>query len=484
MSGWIDAGRGYNAAENAVNTASMRKKWRDGFPGSSLDATRWGSSAGTGGSLAVSGGVFTLSSGTTANDTVYAITKEVFMAPTRVAFGLTLSQRIANQTFFVELVSVDPLTQQPDGLNSVAWLFDGTTATQGKYRTQVAGNTAIDSAASTVPTTASAGVYEIELYSDDTWFHGGTLDSSVIRANSYRRHTGTPDPNALYKLRLRWLNGGSAPASSTNAAVSYLIVQDHEVLTAEITGGRGQTAVGQALGVTINSGTVTSVTSASLGTPGPIADVASAALTTTTTTTSITPTYGCSYEVNIPVTAVSGTNPTLDVTVQESDDSGTNWFDIYYFPRITATGMYRSPKLPLTGNRVRYVQTVSGTSPSFTRAVNRLQSSDSTTPKRQLIDRSISLTTLSSATPSINTQGCDTAQIVVNIGTATTAPILQLQGSDDNGATWYSIGSTLTAVASSTVQLTTANIQAGLIRATVSSAGNTVVAGYVMVKGF
>ena len=488
MSGWIGAGQGYNAAENAVNTSSIRKKWRDGFPGSSLDATRWDSSAGTGGSLAVSGGVFTLSSGTTANDTVYAITKEAFMAPTRVAFGLTLSQRIANQTFFVELVSVDPLTQQPDGLNAVAWLFDGTTATQGKYRTQVAGVTAIDSAASTIPTTASAGVYEIELYSDDAWFHGGTLDSNVIRANSYRRHTGTPDPNALYKLRLRWLNGGSAPASSTAAAISYLIVQDHEVQITEITGGRGQTAVGQALGVTINSGTVTtvtSVTSANTAAPTALADITSSAITTTTTTTGNAPTYGCSYEVNIAVTAVSGTNPTYDNVIQESDDNGTNWFDVYHFARITATGMYRSPKMPLTGNRVRHVQTIGGSGPSFTRAIYRLQSSDSVMrPIRQLFDRAIVLTTLGSSTSSINTQGCANAQIVVNIGTATTAPILQLQGSDDNGATWYSIGSTLTAVASSTVQLTTTGIQSGLMRATVSSAGNTVVAGYVMIKGF
>ncbi len=232
------------------------------------------------------------------------------------------------------------------------------------------------------------------------------------------------------------------------------------------------------------SQTLGAVTSANLGIPGTVADVASAALTSSATVAAITPTFGASYEVCIPVTVVSGTLPTLDVSIEESDDSGTNWFRVFDFPRITATGIYRSPKLPLTGNRVRYVQTVGGTTPSFTRAVNRLQCSDMADPVRQIVDRSVVLTTLSSTTPSLNVQNCRNAQLVVNIGAATTPPALQLEGSDDNGATWYAIGSPLTAIASATVQTTVANVQAQLIRARVSTAGATVTAGYVTVKGF
>ena len=246
--------------------------------------------------------------------------------------------------------------------------------------------------------------------------------------------------------------------------------------------------------VTVSSGTVTtvttvttvgSVTSSNKAIPGIIADVASAALTTTTTTAAVTPTFGCSYQVNIPVTAVSGATPTLDVSIEESDDSGTNWFKVYDFPRITATGMYRSPVIPLTGNRVRYVQTVGGATPSFTRAINRLQSSIPTQPVRQLIDRSVVLTTLGSTTPSLTTSDCgNRVQLVVNVGAiTTTAPQLQLEGSDDNGTTWYNIGSPLTAVASSTVQLTVNDIHSQLVRARVSTAGVGVTAGYVLIKG-
>jgi hypothetical protein len=174
----------------------------------------------------------------------------------------------------------------------------------------------------------------------------------------------------------------------------------------------------------------------------------------------------------------------LDFSVDESDDGGVSWFRVYDFPRITAAGTYRSPKLPLTGNRVRYVQTVGGAGASFTRSVNRLQGSDDVPPIRQIVDRTVSLTTPNSVTPSLNVQNCRNAQLVINLGAATTPPALQLEGTDDNGASWYAIGSPLTGVASSSVPLTVNNIQAQLLRARVSTAGATVTAGYVLIKGF
>jgi hypothetical protein len=213
-------------------------------------------------------------------------------------------------------------------------------------------------------------------------------------------------------------------------------------------------------------------------------DVASAAIAATATAGPFTPLGGLSYEVNIPVTAMTGTLPTMDVNVEESDDGGTNWFVVYSFPRINATGMYRSPKLPLTGNRVRYVQTLGGTSPNFTRAINRVQCNDAAPILRQLIDRSINLTGANSVTPTLNVQNTRNVQMAINLGAATTPPILQLEGSDDNGSSWLPIGSTLTGVASSTVQLTVNNVQYAAIRARVSTVGATVTPGYVLIKGF
>jgi hypothetical protein len=243
----------------------------------------------------------------------------------------------------------------------------------------------------------------------------------------------------------------------------------------------GTTAV---TGSLTSAGTVSTVTSANLGIPGTVADVASAAITTTATVAAITPGFGTSYQVNIPVTVVTGTNPTMDVSIEESDDSGTNWFKVYDFPRITAVGMYRSPTLPLTGNRVRYVQTIGGTSPSFTRAINRLQSSQPADALRQIIDRSIVLTTLNSATPALTVlESGNRVKLAINVGAiTTTAPALQLEGTEDGGASWVAIGSPLTAVASSTVSNDIGGANWQQIRARVSTAGVGVTAGYVLIK--
>jgi hypothetical protein len=219
--------------------------------------------------------------------------------------------------------------------------------------------------------------------------------------------------------------------------------------------------------------------------PVTVADVVSAALITSTTTAAITPTFGTTYSVNIPVTAVTGTTPTLDFRIEESLDSGTNWRPVYDFPRITATGFYQSPVLTLTGNRVRYVQTVGGTTPSFTRAVNRLQNALNVDPLRQQFDRSIVLTTLNSTTPALLADGSGNVMLTVNVGAiTTTAPQLILQASDDNGATFYDISTALTAVASSTVSLKVNGVLGQFVRARVSTAGVGVTAGYVMIRAW
>ena len=215
-----------------------------------------------------------------------------------------------------------------------------------------------------------------------------------------------------------------------------------------------------------------------------IPDIASAAITTTATTSSIANNLGNGFQVNIGVTAATGTNPTLDVRVEESFDGGTNWVTLYEMQRITTVGSYNSPILRASGRHIRYVQTVGGTSPSFTRAVTRnvlpfIQAE----PQKRLIDRSIVLTTLNSVTPVLFSGAANNIQLVINLGTATTPPALQIEGSED-GINWYAIGTPLTGVASSTVQLTIASVSPTFVRARVSTVGATVVAGYVSIKAW
>jgi hypothetical protein len=381
------------------------------------------------------------------------------------------------------------------GRNYVRNLVTGATATALAVDAQRNGWATGDTTA-TINTTASPGaLVQVELTGREVFWSDALRASSTSPSVTTRasRYENIPDQASEMYVWLWNFNGSTAPASSTTFTLGHVSVENFPNLPVFIEGLRStgqQNPLNVSLAASQTLATVTAVTTvsivnaANLNTPTPIADVTSAALTTTTTTAAFTPTYGITYEVNIPVTAVTGTSPTLDVSIEESDDSGTNWYKVYDFPRITAVGMYRSPTIPLVGNRVRYVQTVGGTTPSFTRAVNRLQSSYPAMPVRQLIDRTIVLTTLGSTTPSLISADCgNRVQLVINIGAVTTtAPALQLQGSDDNGTTWYSIGTPLTAVASSTVQLTVTDINSQLTRAIVTTAGVGVTAGYVTIK--
>jgi hypothetical protein len=68
------------------------------------------------------------------------------------------------------------------------------------------------------------------------------------------------------------------------------------------------------------------------------------------------------YELNC--SAVSGTSPTLDVKIQESDD-GSTWRDFIVFKQITGKGVsYVTGKSDARYRRA--VFTVGGTSPNFT----------------------------------------------------------------------------------------------------------------------
>lgn len=372
------------------------------------------------------------------------------------------------------------------GRNYIRNLVTGTTATQLAVDAQRNGWATGDTTA-TINTTASPGtLVHVEVTGREVfWFdqtRASTASSTAISRAS--RTENIPDATTDLFVFLWCFNGTTGPATTTYT-LGHLSIESFPNNSVYLQGVRSNGSI-NALPTLITSGTVTTVAASNTAIPLLFTDITTAAITSNSTTATVTPTAGCSYIVSVPVTAVSGTAPTLDINIDESDDSGTNWVTVYSFPRITATGSYRSPKLSFTGNRVRYVQTVTGTNtPSFTRGINRLQCSDAVSYVRQLIDRTISLTTLNSVTPRLVTQNCSRVQLVVLVTAATTAPTLQLQGSDDNFATWYPIG-TLPAVANSTTPqtLTVADVNAQMLRAMVTGAGTGVTMGYVLIKAF
>lgn len=68
----------------------------------------------------------------------------------------------------------------------------------------------------------------------------------------------------------------------------------------------------------------------------------------------------------IHITAVSGTSPTIDFKLQESNDLST-WTDIKHsrFDQIDAVGVYQQ-EFSVTKKYIRLAWDVAGTSPSFT----------------------------------------------------------------------------------------------------------------------
>lgn len=220
---------------------SFAQNFREGFNGVALDPSEWSSSIG-GGTVSVGSGNLVIGSGTTVNGETYILSNRMFKPPFRLTIALSLSQRIANQTFFLEMVSVNETTGVPDGSEVASWLFDSTTATNAKYRVQTGGLTPFDSAAVTTITTASPSLFELEPDIDSMWFHQLPIDTVTGRTYTYRRHTSMPNPSKQYKIRLRWLNGATAPASNTNATIAFVAMQDYHKIAAELMGGRGMTS--------------------------------------------------------------------------------------------------------------------------------------------------------------------------------------------------------------------------------------------------
>ena len=249
-------------------------------------------------------------------------------------------------------------------------------------------------------------------------------------------------------------------------------------LNATISGNIG--TVTTVTGVTTVS-TVSAVQAANLGIPAIVSDVGSAAITTTTTTGTLTPTAGPAYQVVIPVTVVSGTNPTLDISIEESDDTGTNWVRVYDFPRITAIGVYRSGPIKLRGNRIRYVQTVGGTGPSFTRSIGRLQRSDTIFSRLGIIDRVINPNTLNSTSAILYCDGTSEFNYYIRCTAQTTAATVQIQFSDD-ASNWYSPASATLTTVNGFVKGQISDEYWRFARAIVTSAGTGITLGEFSLK--
>jgi hypothetical protein len=254
MANPVELSNAYDRADDMLKIKSMQKNWRSDFAGAVLNPAKWDVlRVAAGQTVTVGGGVATVALGTIVDVDTVIVAKETFTAPMRAMIGLALSQRLAANEVYLEFFSVDPITGLDDGDSVASWKLTGTTVTQGIYEVTNGAMPKNSSAPSTIVTTATNDILEIEVFPDEVWFHSRAMDSSAGRTNSYVRQQSIPDPNKLYKFRIRAKNNAVA-GSNTNLSLLFVSVIDYAELTAEITAGRGSTVAGQAIASQVTGG--------------------------------------------------------------------------------------------------------------------------------------------------------------------------------------------------------------------------------------
>jgi len=385
------------------------------------------------------------------------------------------------------------------GWNYYQLLYTSTTATNASFDAQRRGYNS-GFTVTTINTTASPGHLAVMTSNDGNAYFADQLIASVagtvqLTQRASRVVNLAEESTSLF-LQLRAANGSTAPASTTTWTVGSTSVENYAATAVVVNdvkplgpGNQIPVAVTNTPAVTVSSGTVTTVTTvttvaavtaASLA-GASATDIASAAITTTLTSAGISIANTQCASFNVAVTVVSGTTPTLDVVIQETVD-GTNWYDIYHFERFTTTGFLSSPKIRLAGTQIRYIRTVSGTTPSFTNSVVRFsRQTEPATLNRRIFDRAISPSTASSNSAAINCEGTDTLQALVVLAAGGSNPSIQFQVSEDN-ANWASVGTTTACTVGSTTAIGPVISSSKFARLTVTSAGAGSTLTYVGIR--
>lgn len=250
--------------QRVVPVSSTSSKWSDDFNGSVLADDKWEVVENTGGmTYSVATSNLTVTMGVNANARLRLLSRQKITIPFDVYVSFLMSQRIANNDFYVDLIEVDPITGVPisnvnkagDWSNRASARFNGTVATS--WIIEALGEAAAQVATSTIanmPTTATAADLALELRAQDVLMSGTTSDSASIRSSAVGRISSSlPDPNKAYKLQLRFENGATAPATSTSVTVKRVALVDIQELVVEISSGRGDNNPNKAIAANIAS---------------------------------------------------------------------------------------------------------------------------------------------------------------------------------------------------------------------------------------
>lgn len=216
---------------------SVAKRFVDDFGGVALDTTKWEVELDTGSiTYAVTNSDLTVQMGTTANAELRLLSKSAFTIPVDIFIGATLSQRLSENGIYFELVEVDaagvPVANPNlagDWNNRVALRFTASTSTgnMGLESVSQGSNLVSSLVSSTAQATTGTVDFQVRVRECDVWASSVGIDSNAGRGNGeIRLSRQVPDPDKIYKLRMRFKNAGSAPGSSTTVSVRSIRVLD------------------------------------------------------------------------------------------------------------------------------------------------------------------------------------------------------------------------------------------------------------------
>lgn len=233
-----------------VDSTNTLKRYE--FTGTALP-TEWNIlEQGSGQTVSVASSIMTIAAGTTSSaQTIVRCTQRI-RVKTYIRFIMQLSQRIANQNIFLELIN-------EAGTTFAQYDFNGTTATSVQCRTgnQGTNNTAT---AATVPTTANYATFDIYADTNDVVFSSVAANSNAVKSGIVTFDRNILDPNEDYFVQIRVLNGATAPASNTNVNIDAVVLQDLTGVKVDIIRGDGTAALANTQPVNVLAMPTTTVT--------------------------------------------------------------------------------------------------------------------------------------------------------------------------------------------------------------------------------
>lgn len=213
-----------------IDNANQQKRY--GFWGSALP-TDWSILAqGTGQTVTVSGGSLTIGMGTTINAITTIRCNNPLTVKSLVRFIASISQRIANNTIYFEVTNAD-------GSTFARFVFTGTSATAANIESSNHSNVSTAKSIGTPPSSAAFFVADVSLEIEQAIFAISVADASALKTCSALFDRNIPETGENYFVQIKVVNGGVAPASSTNVVLDAVIMEDLTMVGVEILRGSG-----------------------------------------------------------------------------------------------------------------------------------------------------------------------------------------------------------------------------------------------------